>query len=150
MTVFVSPTTNNNNNAGTANSQRTSNLPEDADPDSLSNYRLAIVLRVDQLQHPSSLVAHSCRTILGLFKKLYKRKDLNLKLWEGGGQRIEVRVASSEAVLLAVQETARRHGIPTHAFADPTESGGKQRSIIAVGPAEKNLLWSVVGPLQEV
>ena len=131
-----------------SNGIRTTGLPEDADPADMANYRLAIVLRADALQDAGGLVVSASRSILGQFKKLYKRKDPNLKLWEGGGQRIEVRIASSEGVLVAVQEAARGAGLPSHCFAG-IHGQPKKRSVMVVGPAVKEKLWDVVGKLEE-
>jgi len=126
----------------------------------MSNTRLAVIVRADELKDPGDLVSHAALTVLGQFKKLFKRRDPSLKLWEGGGQRMEVRIASSESVLIAVQEAARSSGISTHTFAGKVgaTSGmvagaaatgkGKERSLMVIGPAEKSKLWNVVGRLE--
>lgn len=115
----------------------------------MANTRLAVVLRADELQDAGGLVAHAALTVLGHFKKLYKRRDPSLKLWEGGGQRMEVRIASSEAVLVAVQEAARSAGLATHTFAGRPGQGRKERSLMVVGPADKAALDAVVGRLEQ-
>lgn len=125
----------------------------------MRNTRLAVIVRADELEDAGDLVSHAALTVLGQFKKLYKRRDPSLKLWEGGGQRIEVRIASSESVLVAVQEAARSNGISTHTFAGKigatgAVSGaaatgkGKERSLMVIGPAEKSKVWNVVGRLE--
>lgn len=114
----------------------------------MANTRLAIVLRQDELNDAGELVCHASRTVLGHFKKLYKRRDANLKLWEGGGQRMEVRVASNDSVMVAIQQTARGAGIPTHTFAGKPGQP-RQRSLMVVGPADKSKLWEIVGRLEE-
>jgi len=125
----------------------------------MGNTRLAVIVRADELEDAGDLVSHAALTVLGQFKKLYKRRDPNLKLWEGGGQRIEVRIASSESVLIAVQEAARSNGISTHTFAGKVGSSGavagaastgkgKERSLMVIGPAEKSKVWDVIGRLE--
>jgi peptidyl-tRNA hydrolase len=131
---------------------RTSDLPEDADPDAMANIRLAIIVRADELKDAGELVSHAALTVLGQFKKLYKRRDPSLKLWEGGGQRIEVRIASSESVLVAAQEAARATGIPTHTFAgiiNGAAGKGKERSLMVIGPAEKSRVHNIIGRLEQ-
>ena len=121
----------------------------------MTNTRLAVIVRADELQDAGELVSHAALTVLGQFKKLYKRRDPSLKLWEGGGQRIEVRIASSESVLVAVQEAARAAGIPTHTFAGKVGAAaaaagkGKERSLMVIGPADKSKVWNIVGRLEQ-
>jgi hypothetical protein len=124
----------------------------------MNNTRLAVIVRADELEDAGELVAHAALTVLGQFKKLYKRRDPNLKLWEGGGQRIEVRIASSESVLVAVQEAARASGISTHTFAGKFPTGddtsgkitqGKERRLMVIGPSSKEKVLHVVGRLEQ-
>ena len=131
-----------------ASSIAPSESAEEADPAVLANTRLAIILRQDELNDAGELVCHASRTVLGQFKKLYKRRDPKLKLWEAGGQRMEVRVASNDSVMVAIQQTARAAGIPTHTFAGK-QSENKQRSLMVVGPADKAKLWEIVGRLEQ-
>lgn len=110
--------------------------------------RLGLVVREDTLNHQGRLITQAARTVLGHFKKLYKRKDPILKHWEYGGQHMEVRVALNEDVLEAVQARARSKTIPTHTFAGrPGEK--KERSVIVVGPATDEALSSIISMLPE-
>jgi hypothetical protein len=143
--------------SGTAHpAVRLTDLPADVDQEVMANTRLAVIVRADQLEDAGDLVSHAALTVLGQFKKLYKRRDPSLKLWEGGGQRIEVRIASSESVLVAVQEAARANNISTHTFAGKfggeaaaaVAGKGKERSLMVIGPAEKSKVWNIVGRLE--
>ena len=108
--------------------------------------KVAIVVRADTATDLSMLVDISSRTLLGQFKKLYKRRDPSLKEWESEGQPIIVHQAANEDVLIAVQAAARERIIPTHTFVTRRERG-KDRRALVVGPAPSEELLSVVGNL---
>ena len=107
------------------------------------------MIREDTLNQRGKLITQAARTVLGQFKKLYKRKDPGLKHWDHGGQPMEVRVALNEEVLEAVQARARSKTISTHTFVGrPGEK--KTRSVIVVGPTSEQALSSVIGKLPEM
>ena len=115
--------------------------------------KVAVVLLNAALEDPADAISHTSVTVLAQFKKCYKRRDPALKLWEAGGHKMDVRVASSEAVLLAVQAAARQAGVGTHVFAGQrggVDGSGKQRSIVVLGPADKAVLKTIVGRLEEL
>jgi peptidyl-tRNA hydrolase len=130
-------------------------LPPGTDSATLRNWKLIIVARNDVIDDPGAFANESSITVLQHFKKLYKRRDPVLKLWEGGRHRMEVRSASSEDVLAAVYAAAKKAGLPTHTFAGRAPGqqqsvAGKDRRLMVVGPAEKERLHEIVGRLQEL
>lgn len=129
---------------------KASDIPPGFTIDDAFNTKLAIVIRSDALSEPSAVISHASRTVLGQFKKLWKRRDPVLRLWEAGGQRMEIRVASNEDVLMAVQLAARTRGVATHTFAGRGAEYGKSRSVTVVGPADKDVLATIVGRLSDL
>ena len=100
------------------------------------------------LQDLPRLVDVSSRTLLGQFKKLYKRRDDSLKEWEASGHHMKVVQASDQSVLLSIQTAARQHAIPTHTFATRHASQGKDRSAIIVGPSTPDIIDNLIGSLE--
>ena len=110
---------------------------------------VAIVVRSDLTDDLSKLVDISSRTLLGQFKKLYKRRDSALRQWEEtSGHAITVYTCSSQDVLTSVQTAARAMTVPTHTFVNKTPTHGKSRSAIVVGPVGWDKLQDIVGKLE--
>lgn len=110
--------------------------------------RMAVVLRTDL---PSMNEAHMTRgvawTMLGMFKKLWKRRDEYLKAWDLHGRSLLVLGAASEEALLNAQAAARRISLPTHTYAG-VPGQPKERSVMVVGPASERLLRETLPELQ--
>lgn len=112
---------------------------------------LAIVVRSDLTNDLSKLVDISSRTLLGQFKKLYKRRDIALRQWEEtSGHAMTVYTCSSQDVLTSVQSAARALAVPTHTFVNKTPTHGKSRSAIVVGPVHWDKLQDIVGKLERI
>lgn len=56
-----------------------------------SGLRMVLLVRTDMPLSRPELAQQAARTVLGLFKKQFKRKDPALRPWEEGGNHIKVR-----------------------------------------------------------
>ena len=66
---------------------------------------------------PSVTVAASHAT-LGVFKKLWRRRDPVLRSWEDCGQPKITLQVGSESALLGIYQTAKDNGVPTFIVVD--------------------------------
>lgn len=111
--------------------------------------RMAVLVRQDVDLPPWRVVEHAVWAVLGMWKKLYKRGDPAIQAWDRGGARLDVLGAPVEDDLLLVQSAARSLALPTHTFAgrDPSH---KERSVMAIGPADSEVLREITGHLKRL
>lgn len=128
---------------------RTRSVEDFAGEPAALNVKMAVIVRQDVPMAATRIVQHAAWTVLGMFKKLYKRRDPLLKSWDMGGERLEVLLAPSEDELMEVQAKARALGLPTHTFAGRDRSR-KQRTVMAIGPTDAATLQQVTGHLKEL
>ncbi|KAI3427278.1 hypothetical protein D9Q98_007210 [Chlorella vulgaris] len=110
--------------------------------------KLVLLVRTDIPLSQSEVAEHAARAVLGSFKKLYKRRDVNLRPWEESGHRIKVLGVDSQNDMLLQQAAARALTIPTHTFA--ADRVNKPRTVMAIGPAPEEQLAHITGHLREL
>lgn len=137
-----------------ANTGINSSSNSQIDENEAKNWKIAIIARSDIVAEPGTLATEAAITLLQHFKKLYKRRDSSLKLWEAGRHKMEFRTARTDDVLAAVQMTARGALIGTHTLSGRvpgiSSQGGRDRRLMIVGPAESDRLHEIVGRLEEL
>ncbi|PSC67208.1 peptidyl-tRNA hydrolase 2 [Micractinium conductrix] len=111
--------------------------------------RMVLLVRTDAALTPKELAEQSARVMLGMFKKQYKRRDPNLRLWEEGGSRIKVIAAASQNDMLMQQSAARALAIPTHTYAG-ADRESKQRTVMVIGPAPSGQLEMITQNLPDL
>jgi hypothetical protein len=112
---------------------------------------LAIVLLADLRQDLSFLADVASRTVLGQFKKLYKRRDPRLAEWEATGHVIESYCVAKETDLQEFQMRAREMHMPTHTFVTfDSETRNKMRKAMVIGPGDACSVSSIVSSLQKL
>lgn len=109
--------------------------------------RMLLLVRTDAALTPKELAEQSARVVLGLFKKQFKRRDPNLRLWEEGGHRIRVVAVESQSEIMSKQLAARERAIATHTFAG-NDRVNKMRTVMAIGPAPAEVMDEIVHTLQ--
>jgi hypothetical protein len=55
-----------------------------------SGLKMVLLVRTDLSLSRPQVAEQAARAVLGAFKKQFKRRDPNLRLWEEGGHRIKV------------------------------------------------------------
>lgn len=112
---------------------------------------LAIVLLSD-LRHDMSFLADvASRTVLGQFKKLYKRRDPRLAEWEATGHIIQSYSAADETELQDFQMRAREMHVPTHTFVTfDSKTRNKMRKAMVIGPGDAYSVSSIVSSLEKL
>ena len=127
----------------------------DIDENEAKNWKIAIIARDDVISSPATLAMEASVTVLQHFKKLYKRRDPALKMWEAGRHRMEFRSARTDDVLAAVQSAARGSLIATHTCSGRVPGvgngrNGRDRRLMVIGPTESSRLHEIVGRLEEL
>lgn len=106
--------------------------------------KLVLLVRGDVGLDMRKAVVQGARTVLGMFKKLYKRKDASIQAWDRSGGMVVCLRAENEKELMHVQSEARVRAIPTHTYKDR----GTYRTVMAVGPADGETLHELTGHLK--
>lgn len=105
--------------------------------------KMLLLVRVDVGMDRSQLCCNASRAVLQLFKKLYKRRMTNVLAWDRQGA-VVVLLACDKHELVHTGELAVRHGVTTHSI---KERGSQERVMMAVGPAEADVLLRLASGL---
>ena len=83
------------------------------------------------------IAAQCCHATLGVFKKLWRRRDPVLRVWEECGQPKVTLQVTDEPQMLSLYQAAKSHGVPTFIVVDAgrTQVAPNSRTVMAVGPA---------------
>lgn len=99
-------------------------------------YKMVFIVRMDLRMGKGKIAQQCAHACLGMFKKLYKRRHPDLRLWEeNGAVKVALR-AETEEQFVAAQAAARAVHLPTHTVID----GGRSqitpytRTVMAIGP----------------
>jgi len=96
------------------------------------------------------IAAQCCHACLGVWKKLWRRRDPVLKVWEECGQaKVTLQVKDEEA-MLDLYQRAKKIGVPTYIVVDAgrTQIAPNSRTVMAVGPAPEDSVNQVTGHLK--
>lgn len=105
--------------------------------------KVLLLVRVDAGMDRSQLCCNASRAVLQLFKKLYKRRHTNVLAWDRQGA-VVVPLACDKQELVHTGELAVLHGVTTHSI---KERGTQERVVMAVGPAEADVLLRLASGL---
>ena len=96
---------------------------------------------LEELGGQSGLIDTACRTVLGHYKKLYRRNNPILQEWDRiqGRKKIRVFVVPESALLAEVQASARASLVPTHTFVVIDKERNKHRRAVVVGPTKDDM-----------
>merc|ERR1712216_43274 len=103
---------------------------------------LAIVVRSDVKQSRQQIIQTCTQASLATFKKLARRRDPVVKIWDKAGNPTILRKCDDEQQLVAIQTAARERNIQTHTIIADAE-----KCTMAVGPASKQVLDDVCDKL---
>ncbi|KAK9841988.1 hypothetical protein WJX81_002872 [Elliptochloris bilobata] len=115
-----------------------------------SEVKMVLIVRQDLKMGKGKIAAQCCHATLGQFKKLWRRKDPNLKKWELSGQTKVCLRVDDEDGFMQLHQAARSAGIPAHIVVDAgrTQIAPDSKTVMALGPADADLIDSVSGHLK--
>lgn len=103
-----------------------------------------IILEEIGKQSLSHVVDLSCRTLLGQYKKLFRRNNPVLSEWDRiqGKKKMRLFMVPNPTLLADVQASARANLIPTHTFVTIDKVQNKHRKAVVIGPTRDDLFHS--------
>lgn len=113
------------------------------------DYSLVLVYRTDLNLSKGRLISLCSHATLGQFKKLWKAKSEDLKLWEKGPKAKLILQVRDENHLLQIEGLAQREGLPTFKVKEQT-MGGRVPFVLAIGPARSSRIRDITSDLKMV
>jgi len=100
-----------------------------------------IILEEIVKQPISHVVDLSCRTLLGQYKKLFRRNNPVLSEWDRiqGKKKMRLFMVPNPSLLADAQASARANLIPTHTFVTIDKEQNKHRKAVVIGPTRDDL-----------
>mmetsp|Transcript_41071 Transcript_41071/g.131372 ORF Transcript_41071/g.131372 Transcript_41071/m.131372 type:complete len:165 (+) Transcript_41071:1511-2005(+) len=125
-------------------------LSSSALADQNADYKMALVVRADLKMGKGKIAAQCSHATLGLYKKLWRRREPALKRWEEVGQAKVVLKVDTEQELLEISQKLKAAGIPTHTTIDAgrTQIAPNSRTVMAIGPATVDEINKFTGHLK--
>ena len=125
-------------------------LPLAAELDPEDSYKMVLCVRMDLKMSKGKIAAQCCHACLGVWKKLWRRRDPVLRVWEEGGQPKVTLQVSDEEAMLELYQRAKQIGVPTYIVVDAgrTQVAPNSRTVMAVGPASEKEVNEVTGRLK--
>mmetsp|Transcript_13463 Transcript_13463/g.37808 ORF Transcript_13463/g.37808 Transcript_13463/m.37808 type:complete len:114 (-) Transcript_13463:76-417(-) len=111
---------------------------------------MVLCVRMDLKMSKGKIAAQCCHACLGVWKKLWRRRDPVLRVWEECGQpKVTLQVPNEEA-MLELYQRAKETGVPTYIVVDAgrTQVAPNSRTVMAVGPWNEKDVNSVTGKLK--
>lgn len=111
---------------------------------------MVLCVRMDLKMSKGKIAAQCCHACLGVWKKLWRRRDPVLRVWEEGGQPKVTLQVSDEEAMLELYTRAKQIGVPTYIVVDAgrTQVAPNSRTVMAVGPASEKEVNEVTGRLK--
>ena len=112
--------------------------------------KLVLVVNEELGMTAGKIAAQCCHACLGVWKKLWRRRDPVLRVWEEGGQPKVTLQVSDEEAMLELYQRAKQIGVPTYIVVDAgrTQVAPNSRTVMAVGPASEKEVNEVTGRLK--
>jgi len=114
----------------------------------IRDYKLILIVRMDLKMGRGKIAAQCSHATLGAY--LNTENSEETKRWLSKGAAKVVVKCETEEEMDLIRDTARELGIPTHVVQDAgrTQVAAGSRTVLALGPAPKNLIDAVSGHLK--
>lgn len=113
------------------------------------DYSLVLVYRTDLPLSKGRLISLCSHATLGQFKKLWKGKSEELKLWEKGPKAKLILQVRDENHLIQIDDRAQREGLPTFKVKEQVGSA-RVAAVLAIGPAKTSKIRDITHDLKMV
>ncbi len=112
--------------------------------------KMVLCVRMDLKMGKGKIAAQCCHATLGVFKKLWRKRDPVLRQWEDCGQPKVTLQVPDEQAMLELYARAKEAGVPTYIVVDAgrTQVAPNSRTVMAVGPAPVADVNTVTGGLK--
>ncbi|KAJ3124451.1 hypothetical protein HK098_001125 [Nowakowskiella sp. JEL0407] len=113
--------------------------------------KLVLIIRTDLKMTAGKIAAQCCHATLAAYRVSLKRKGSNiLDVWRKNGEAKITLKCNSEAEMLDLEEKAKKKGLVARSILDAghTQIDPGSRTVLAIGPADQNVINEITGHLK--